>query len=102
MAPMRLVSIQVGRPRELGPGAPGSRWRTAFLKEPVAGPVHLGRLGLDGDGQASVRIHGGPDQAVLAYAAAHYPLWAKELGRELPSGGFAENFTVEGQDEDTV
>jgi len=77
-------------------------WTTAFFKYPVQGPLWLGTTNLAGDGQADLENHGGPDKAVLAYAAAHYPLWRAELGVDLPHGGFGENFTVDGQDESTV
>lgn len=103
---MKLLSIQAALPREHGRPDAGSAmeraWTTAFFKEPVPGPVFLGRTNLDGDRQADLKHHGGPDRAALAYAAAHYSLWHEELGRELPYGGFGENFTVEGQDESTV
>jgi MOSC domain-containing protein YiiM len=69
----------------------------------VAGPIRLRALNLDGDGQADLRVHGGPDQAVLCYSADHYPAWRQELSLpELPHGGFGENFTIAGQDEATV
>ena len=103
-----LVSVQVGKPRLLGPEVGlakplDHRWRSAFVKEPVAGPVRLRRTNLDGDRQADTRGHGGPEMAVLAYSAEHYPLWRAELGiPEMGPGGFGENFTVSGQDELTV
>ena len=101
-----LVSIQVGQPRWLdaGEGAAGERpVLTAFVKEPVAGPVRVGSTGLDGDRQANERNHGGPEMALLAYAAAHYSRWREELGRpDLPPGGFAENLTIDGLDEGSV
>jgi MOSC domain-containing protein YiiM len=79
------------------------RWRTGFFKSPVAGPVWLGRTNLFGDGQANRKVHGGPDKAVLAYAADHYELWRRELAMpELPFGAFAENLTILGLDEDSV
>ncbi|HET7233173.1 MAG TPA: MOSC domain-containing protein [Longimicrobium sp.] len=103
---MKLLSIQVALPREHGRAdaerAMDRAWTTAFFKEPVSGPVFLARTNLDGDRQADPEHHGGSDKAVLAYAASHYPLWRQELGRELPHGGFGENFTVEGMDESTV
>lgn len=103
---MKLLSIQVALPREHGladAANPMDRpWTTAFFKEPVSGPVFVGRTNLDGDRQGDLVHHGGADKAVMAYAAAHYPLWHADLGRELPHGGFGENFTVEGQDESTV
>jgi len=104
----RLVSVQVGQPLFLGPDVGleeplNHRWHSAFFKEPVAGPVRLGRTNLDGDRQADPRVHGGPDMAVLAYSAEHYPLWREELGiAQIGPGGFAENFTISGQDELTV
>jgi MOSC domain-containing protein YiiM len=103
---MRLVSIQVGRPRTVGvPGAENRMEReftSAIWKSAVPGPVYAGRLGLAGDSVYDTRDHGGPDQAVLMYAAAHYPRWRQELGREIGPGDFGENLTVEGLDEDTV
>ena len=92
----RLLSVQVGRPRDLEGPKP---WRSAFHKTPVEGPVRLRTLNLEGDRQADLRVHGGPDMAVLCYAAGHYPEWNRSLGFEMPHGGFGENFTVEGLDE---
>jgi len=102
-----VVSIQAGKPRRLGSNS-GTElwdkpWRSAFFKFPVRGPVHLGLTNLDGDRQADLRVHGGPDMAVLCYSADHYPLWRLELGiAEMGPGGFAENFTIAGQDESSV
>jgi MOSC domain-containing protein YiiM len=63
----------------------------------------LGQTNLVGDGQAAVGIHGGPDKAVLGYAASHYPLWRLELEwPDLSFGAFAENFTLDGLSEETV
>lgn len=97
----RLVSIQVGQPRTYGiEGAahPLDRpWTTSFGKRPVAGAVWVGRANLDGDAQADRKHHGGPDKAVLAYSADHYPLWRDELGMaDFPYGAFAENLTIAG------
>lgn len=102
----RIVSVQVGMPR--GHGAEGAAdpmdrpWVTGFFKAPVAGPVRVGATNLEGDGQADLRVHGGPDKAVLLYAAAHYPAWRGELGAEMPFGAFGENLAVEGMTEQTV
>ena len=103
----RIVSIQVGQPAVHGqPGAAepiDQPWRTGFYKQPVVGPVWLGRTNLAGDGQANLRVHGGPDKAVLSYAARHYPAWRTELNMpDLPYGAFAENFTVSSLDEQSV
>jgi MOSC domain-containing protein YiiM len=96
-----LLSIQVGMPVRHDP--PGRPWRTGFFKYPVNGPVWLGTTNLVGDGQGNLKVHGGPDKAVLAYAASHYPAWRAELDMpNLPYGAFAENFTVDGLDEHSV
>jgi MOSC domain-containing protein YiiM len=107
MSAPRLVSIQVGLPTVRG--VPGSDdpmaqpWTSGIVKEPVDGPIWLGRTNLSGDGQADLTNHGGPDKAVLSYAAGHYPGWRQELDRpDLPYGAFGENFTVDGLHEEIV
>lgn len=77
-------------------------WTTGFFKEQVDGPVQVVSTGLVGDAQADLKHHGGPDKAILAYAADHYPLWKAELGIDMPHGGFGENLTVHGADETTL
>lgn len=99
-----VVSVRVGRPRTLiDPGDTDKkprRWRTSFFREPVEGPVDVGPRGLAGDEVADKKYHGSPDQALLFYAAAHYPLWRQELGlEEMDAGGFGENLTVDGATE---
>ncbi len=73
--------------------------RSAIDKHPVAGPVAVRALGLEGDEQGNLRVHGGPDKAVHHYAQEHYPLWRAELG-ELPvlqqPGAFGENLASTG------
>ncbi|MHB1223497.1 MAG: MOSC domain-containing protein [Gemmatimonadaceae bacterium] len=96
-----VSSIQVGLPRQAGtddsPETMGRPWRSGIWKDAVTAPVWCGRTNLAGDGQADLRVHGGPEKAVLAYAAAHYPLWRAELAiPELGAGGFGENLTVDG------
>jgi MOSC domain-containing protein YiiM len=72
---------------------------SAFRKQPVQGPVAVGPLGIDGDEQADLRVHGGPEKAVYAYAFEHYSDWATdypEHQKQLVAGGFGENLTIEG------
>lgn len=97
----RLLSVQVGKPQIYTDD--GKEWISAIVKKAVEGPVFLGKLNLEGDGQADRKHHGGPDKAVLAYAASHYERWRRHP--DLPGigpGGFGENFTVSEQDEDKV
>jgi MOSC domain-containing protein YiiM len=101
----RLVAIQVGRPRPqvAKEKEGGETWVSGYGKERVDGEVFVGRLNLDGDGQADKRWHGGPDMAVLAYANAHYARWRAELAWPAAGpGAFAENFTVDDVDEQSA
>jgi MOSC domain-containing protein YiiM len=97
---MLLESVQVGLPQNR-PSQDGARtWTTAYGKQPVRGPVQVRRTNLDGDAQVDRRWHGGPDMAVLAYPAAHYPRWAEELRwPDIAAGAFGENLTVSGTTE---
>jgi MOSC domain-containing protein YiiM len=62
---MRVHSVNVGLPREvIWRGKPVT---TGIYKEPVAGPVRIRTLNLEGDRQADLRVHGGRDKAVYAY-----------------------------------
>ena len=98
---MRLVSVNVGLPREVA--WKGRSVSTGIFKEPVQGRVMLRRLNLDGDRQADLSVHGGADKAVYAYPAEHYHYWRGELaGMAMPFGMFGENFTTEGLLEDAV
>jgi len=98
---MKILSISVARPRIVL--SKGRQFSTGIFKEPVEGPVMLRRLNLDGDRQADLSVHGGPNKAVYAYPSEHYPLWRKELPEmDLPYGMFGENFTTEGLNEDNT
>lgn len=91
----RVVSVNVAVPREAGWTTVG---RTAIDKRPVAGPVRVGALGLAGDHQANRRHHGGPDQAVYAFASEDLAWWGRRLGRPVEPGLFGENLTTAGID----
>jgi len=96
-----LLSVNVSLPRAIVYRS--ARVVTGIFKEPVHGGVVLRTRGLDGDGQADLRVHGGPDKAVYVYSMDHYAYWARELGRaDLTPGQFGENFTVEGLEDDQV
>lgn len=101
MTAFRIAEVRVGRPRPFGPqGQP-----SAIDKAPAAGAVYATVDGLEGDTQGDTRHHGGPDKAIHAYPAAHYPAWAAEIpGRadRFGPGAFGENLVVEGADEADV
>jgi len=72
--------------------------RTGIDKRPVDGPVLLATEGVQGDTICHTKHHGGPDQAVYAYAAEDLAFWAAELGQDVHPGGVGENLTVSGVD----
>jgi uncharacterized protein len=91
---MRLRSVNVGRTQshEIN----GQAVQTAYLKQPVAGPVRVTREGIEGN---DVAQH---TDAVYAFAEETYEYWAGLLGADReawPPGYFGENLTIAGLDE---
>ena len=80
----------------------GKEGRDGIFKSPVAAPLTVRRLNIEGDRQADLTVHGGPDKAVYAYPSEHYGPWSEQLGRMLTPGFFGENLTTEGLLEDEV
>ena len=98
---MKILSVNVGLPREVS--WQGKMITMGIFKEPVAGPIMLRKLNLEGDQQADLSVHGGVSKAVYAYPSEHYGYWRSELpGTDLPWGMFGENFTTEGLFEKAV
>lgn len=100
-APMKLLSVNIAQPQEVEIN--GRPVLTGIYKQPVSRRVRLGKLTLEGDGQADLTVHGGEHQAAYAYPIEHYAHWQAVLGRDtLPHGTFGENFTTRGLLEDEV
>ena len=97
-----LVSIQTATCRRVKMGE--RTVLTAFGKQPVAGNVAVMPLGLLGDEQADLSVHGGLEKAVYAYPAEHYAFWKNArrdagvcpMDDSLPYGGLGENLTLQG------
>lgn len=97
MAVVRSVNVGSARPIRTSVGTSG------IDKRPVEGPVRVrvpgaGASGVSGDTICETRHHGGPDQALYAYAREDLDRWEADLGRPLRSGSFGENLTTEGLD----
>ena len=96
-----LSSVRTGRVAPLGPdGVP-----SGFVKQAVDGPVAVNPLGLDGDQQADLTVHGGPEKAVYGYAGGHYALWRAEQPQHaarMIEGAMGENLTIAGLDESGI
>jgi MOSC domain-containing protein YiiM len=92
---MKIISVNVGLPRlVLRNDEPVS---TGIFKEPVAGRVMVRTLNLEGDRQADLSVHGGPEKAVYVYPSEHYEFWKHELpDMDLSWAMFGENLTTTG------
>jgi MOSC domain-containing protein YiiM len=56
-------------------------------------------LGLEGDQQADLSVHGGLEKAVYGYSLANYADWLREYPQHaavLIPGGFGENLCIDG------
>ncbi|MBN3762150.1 MOSC domain-containing protein [Burkholderia sp. Ac-20365] len=107
----RLLSINIGvvQPLDVGLASEGLSVESAIRKRPVSGAsegavVEVKRLGLDGDEQADLSVHGGLDKAVYLYPMEHYEWWrqrrieadAPDAGMPLIFGSLGENLTTQG------
>ena len=97
-----LLSVNRAKATEIEIG--GRPVLTGIFKRSVDGPVAVRPMGLDGDEQADLSVHGGLSKAVYAYPSEHYPFWqtvraqAKVAGWDdpLPHGAMGENLTLAG------
>jgi len=106
---MRLLSISTGKVVPLfGNHHPDYQSvASAIRKKSVSNlenplPVEIHSLGIKGDEQADLSVHGGIEKAIYVYPAEHYAFWNELLTREtkkptlLKHGAIGENFTIEG------
>ncbi len=99
-----LLSVNAGQAEPIGMRR-GKPVLSGYLKRPVStGTVSVGPVGMDGDVVADLRVHGGPDKAIYAYSADHFPFWTEAMRPDRPfaPGSFAENLTLAGIDETGV
>jgi len=88
----------------------GRKMRSAIGKRAVNGPVAVRWLGLEGDEQADLSLHGGLSKAVYAYPHEHFSFWQTVRAQAqvslwdepLPHGTMGENLTIEGLSEDRL
>jgi MOSC domain-containing protein YiiM len=98
----QLLSVRAGRARRIKIGE--RHILTAFGKQSVTGDVPVMPLGLLGDEQADLSIHGGLEKAVYAYPSEHYAYWQSmrqqaglgQIDESLPHGSLGENLTLQG------
>jgi MOSC domain-containing protein YiiM len=102
---VQVLSVQVGRVQPLSVG--DQSVMSGIRKRPVVGAVAVGRLGLEGDEQADLTVHGGLAKAIYAYPVEHYGFWREQkrswgLPEELPFGSLGENLTISGLLEESL
>lgn len=111
---IQLLTISVGKAAPLFAGEDrnvpekgGQSVLSGIRKKPVSTAddpqaIAVHALGLAGDEQADLTVHGGRNQAVYAYPVEHYPVWqtmrmqALKIDEALPHGSFGENLTIAG------
>jgi MOSC domain-containing protein YiiM len=106
---MRLLTISAGKVMPLfGNHHPDYKSvASAIRKKAVSAldnpaTVDITTLGVKGDEQADLSVHGGIEKAIYVYPAEHYAFWNELLTREtkqpvhLEHGAIGENFTIEG------
>lgn len=89
-----LEALCIGSPALIAPGVP-----SAIAKAPVAGPVRVTWLGLEGDHQADPVHHGGHDKALHLYPLDHHDWWRERIGDHAllgRPGAFGENLATRG------
>ncbi len=98
----RLIGVQIGSARRVM--IQGRFVMTAIHKLPVSATVPVTPLGLRGDEQVDLSVHGGLNKAVYAYPSEHYPFWCAArsehgltgIDESLPWGSMGENLTLAG------
>ena len=103
-----VLSIQLGQVRPLQVG--GRKLMSAIGKAEVSGPVAVGPLGLAGDEQADLSVHGGLSKAVYALPCEHLDWWQAQrqargvslFDEALAPGALGENLSLTGLNEEAV
>ncbi len=108
---VRLLAISTGKAVPLFVAAVGTEAvvMSGIRKHPLSTLLHplavqVRPLGVAGDEQADLSVHGGLDKAVYAYPAEHYAWWNErrrearlpDADKPLSFGAMGENLTLEG------
>ena len=98
---MKLLSINISEPKKITFN--GKELITSIYKMPVNKEVEVGQLGIEGDRQADLQVHGGYDKAVYAYSHTHYSHWSDVMKKSYEEFGLVgENLTIDNFDEKEV
>ncbi len=97
----KISAVRIGKIAPLGDRG----LRSAYRKSPVAGPVAVHPLGLAGDSQGNLRVHGGLEKAIYGYPASGYAGWRAEfplIAERFSLGAMGENLVITDQDESSL
>ena len=102
MPTRQLLTVQVGSAKRIN--LCGRTMLTDYGKQRVAGRSPVMPLGLFGDEQADLSVHGGLEKAVYAYPSEHYAYrqtarrdaGMNDIDDALPPASLRENLTLQG------
>ena len=98
---MKVLSINISEPKKITFN--GKELITSIYKMPINKEVEVGQLGIEGDRQADLQVHGGYDKAVYAYSHSHYSHWSEIMKKPYEEFGLVgENLTIDNFDERDV
>ncbi len=101
MSRAAILGLYVGRAQPL----PEDGRSSGIIKHRIDGPVAVTELGLMGDQQADLRVHGGPEKALHQFSRSSYDrlaaVFAEQSGQLVP-GSIGENISTEHFDESSV
>ncbi|MDZ3833387.1 MAG: MOSC domain-containing protein [Sphingopyxis sp.] len=97
----KIEAVLTGKARPFGDKGE----KSAIAKRVETGARHVGFLGIAGDEQGDLSVHGGPNKAVHHYPRDHYPFWTETFGDHpllAEAGAFGENISTRGLVEDAA
>ena len=98
---MKILSINISEPKKVMFN--GKELTTSIYKKPIEGSIEVTEVGLLGDRQADMKVHGGYDKALYAYSHKHYQTWSKEMNQDYSEFGLVgENLTMDDFDEKEI
>lgn len=89
-----VVSVNLAEMRKVPMG--DLLYDTGIWKQPAEGRVEVKELGLVGDRQGDLDVHGGLRKAVYVYAEEDNRWWEEQLDKRVTPGSFGENLTIRG------
>ncbi len=91
---MQVVATNIGQPKTVL--WRGRKIQTGIYKQPVEGPIYLGKEDVQNDTVVDRKHHGGEYKACYLFGANYYPAWQLKYPHlDWDWGMFGENLTVD-------